>query len=221
MSIALLLPTRGRPNGLRRAISTAVNTAADPDSLSFMFRTDDDDVPAAEIIQHESVPSILYREFRGPRLGYARLFEIYNQLALAAHGDRVLLWNDDIEMVTPHWDALLNDSTRPEVQCLRRNIYEVADNTISCIDKRIVAALGGVSRHTYTDTWIGDVAAAAGVLRFRNDVAFVHHHPLHDQTHAEGVDDLRRSGQHERYKALADERAADVAKLKEMLAGLP
>lgn len=227
IDISILLPTRGRTHRLASAIGTLVDRAADRSRLELMVRIDNDDEASIRYFDSLAFTNLwkvgAQQINSGPRVGYARLFELYNDMALKARGRFVLLWNDDTDMVTEEWDRKLIvavERYRPLVQFLRRDIYEQADTTLPFIDKRIVEALGGISRHMYTDTWIGEVAAAAGVLLWRNDVAYAHHWPQQDATMREGVEAIRQSGQHERFKAMKAEKEDDARKIRELLESL-
>lgn len=225
IDVSILLPTRGRVHLLPRAIESVREKSCNPKRLELCICYDNDDQATIAFVD-ELVASMMtgtgpfgaIQIFSGPRLGYARVFEHYNEMARAALGKFVLLWNDDAEMVTTGWDELLMRSHRPEVQFLRRNIYDKADTTLPFIDKRIVDALGGISRHMYTDTWIAEVADRAGVIRMRDDVVYAHHWPQQDATMREGLESIRKSGQHETFKAMTPEKDEDARKICELLA---
>lgn len=225
--VSVLLPTRCRPNGLKLAVESLVRTAAHPDRMEILLATDDDDLEAKHFVENICIltnpgVNIEVREWRGPRRGYARVYQHYNEMAVAAAGKHVLLWNDDTEMLTPEWDAALTryDGGLPYVQFLRRDIYAIADTTFPFIDKRIVDALGGISRHMYTDTWIGEVAELAYVRMFRNDVVFTHHWPQQDAVFKEGLEAVRQSGQHEVFKMMKAEKEDDANKIRALVSKL-
>ena len=190
-AISILLPTRGRLVPLDDSLTSLRDLAADPDSLEVVARYDDDD-PATG----DALPSIL-RQWKAPiilggeRWGYKRGHDYYNQVAAAATGDLLMLWNDDAIMLTRHWDVLLREALPFSVQFLRRDIFEQADITFPVIGRPVHRALGHLSLNAHVDLWLGEISfgdgeihdgrPGAGIGRFRNDIE-IHHYRLNDQT---------------------------------------
>jgi hypothetical protein len=212
-TISVLLPTRGRPSGLHAALTTLLEHAAHPEDLEVLVRGDDDDRASVRpsAAAYFGSASLSF----GARLGYARMHDYYNELAARARGRLLFVWNDDTEMLTPRWDEmLLAAATTPLVQFMRVEHKGVADTTFPVVDRRIFEAVGRLANHCYVDTWLDRVSAAAGVQHLRNDIVF-RHHRLSDQTAQDNRDAI--SQEHARWFALDDERAADAAKIKELL----
>lgn len=210
VEISVLLPTRGRFQRLHRAIGSLYESALDTARIEVLLRTDDDQPHAATFFE---TPRFI--ELRGPRWGYGAMDRYYNELAAAAQGRLLFVWNDDTEMLTPKWDELLLTVTEPRVQFIRRDVCQTADDTFPVVDRRIYESVGRLSGHCYVDTWLSHVSRDAGVRYFRNDIVF-HHHRLNDQTQTDNVAALQ--GEHERFGQLLDERAKDAAKIRELLA---
>lgn len=230
IDISILLPTRGRAHRLESAIGSLLAKAAYPSKLELMLWHDNDDEPTinfadqfiARMLDESPRPCGALWNHCGKRIGYSRLFAAYNEMALRASGRFVLLWNDDTDMVADEWDRLLIGRAEatphiPLVQFLRRDCYQQADTTLPFIDKRIVDELQGISKHMYTDTWIGEVAAMSETLVWRNDVPYAHHWPMQDATMREGVEDIRKSGEHETFKARVGERQEEAKKVRALV----
>lgn len=219
--ISILLPTRARPVGLRKAVATLYALAAEPAELELLVAYDDDDKLTQQVVVDAG-----WREtkgvslFSGPRLGYGAMHEYYGMLASHAKGDLLFVWNDDTEMITKHWDKLLLDgaAAEPFVQFIRRDIMEHADTTFPVIDRRIYNCLGYLAQHCYVDQWLGDITIASGTCLYRNDIVF-HHHRLIDQTEADNrAACAGASGEesHRKWVALLGEREADIEKLRKL-----
>ncbi|MEP7181802.1 MAG: hypothetical protein ABI886_06425 [Betaproteobacteria bacterium] len=100
--IALLLPTRGRPESLRRAVESIGATAARPDDVVVVIGVDDDDGQTLELAAHY-LPRVPVLWSRGPR--ELTLGRLWNRLAAEDHGGDVLAMAvDDYVMATPGWD---------------------------------------------------------------------------------------------------------------------
>jgi hypothetical protein len=100
--IALLLPSRRRPQSLRRAIESIGATAARPEDVVAVVGVDDDDDETLELAARFRPPvPVLWS--RGPR--ELTLGRLWNRLAAADHGCDVLaMCCDDYTMETPGWD---------------------------------------------------------------------------------------------------------------------
>ena len=102
MDISVLLPTRNRPQLLRRSIDSLLDCADEPDSVEILLAVDTD----------ARVPL-----FRGQgqvwvapeRYGGTRMHEYYNHLAKLASGTWLMIWNDDALMLTEHWDSIVRE----------------------------------------------------------------------------------------------------------------
>lgn len=215
--ISVLLPTRGRPNGMRNALHTLHALASRPETIEYVLRTDDDDLSDSEIMSYAG--GLRLRRFRGKRLGYARMHDYYNGLARQARGDVLLNWNDDAEMVTPNWDHLITvgvDPKKPIVQFIRRDTLETADDTFPFTDRRIFQAVGRLSGHCNCDTWLSYVARDAGVRVFRNDIVF-HHHRLDDQLMIDNQAAVKIEHPKFDLPEMVAERAIDTKKITQLL----
>jgi hypothetical protein len=93
--ISVLIPTRSRPEKLRRCIESIVSTAANPDRIELVVRMDDDDDQSetwSDGVDRRGAEALL---IVGPRIGHARHGEMYWELAQAARGRWLWIMNDD------------------------------------------------------------------------------------------------------------------------------
>jgi hypothetical protein len=179
--ISILLPARGRPESFARAVRPLFRLASDPDRVEVLARVDDDDPT-----DYESKPSEFgrYLVVRGPRLGYRRVFEHFNELAALSRGDWLLNWNDDAEMLTSGWDALMRQATPHSIQFLRRDILQHADTTFPLTGRSVYEAMGHIALQTHADDWLRVVAERSGTAIWRDDIVF-HHYRLSDESSRE------------------------------------
>lgn len=184
--VSMLLPARGRPDHLAASVGSLFALAKSPDEVEVLARLDDDDPDLEREVQvlsaHRNV-----RVFRGPRLGYAGMHEMYNRLAQIGRGEWLFLWNDDIEMLTGGWDALVREAPPYSVQFVRRDTTPTTDYTLPVLGRPLFEVLGHISKNAYCDAWISDVSGFAGTSVIRDDVVF-RHHRLSDATmHGQSV----------------------------------
>ena len=100
--IALLLPSRGRPASLRRAIESISATAAKPEQIVVVVGVDEDDRATIRLasVYEPGVPVLWSIGAREKTLG-----RLWNRLADVEHGCDVLaMLVDDYVMATSGWD---------------------------------------------------------------------------------------------------------------------
>lgn len=213
--ISILLPARGRPEGIKNAISSLLMLAKTPEYVEVLVRLDKDDPQLNTILQVlNKFPCVNHDDIiigdRGK--GYRDVFHYYNRLASMCRGDRMINWNDDVQMLTQHWDSLLNDCPPHSIQFMRRDILEHADTTFPVTGRSVYKAMGRLAGQVHADDWLGYVAKGAEVAVFRDDVVF-HHDRLIDQT---SYDRDHGGYDTEGFNApeMVAERAKDIEKVK-------
>ncbi len=199
--VSVLIPTRARPNNLRRSIASLIDLAARPELVEILAGVDDDDqswkAVFEDVCTEEGVSACKFRGrvvsvFSGPRRGYQGLHYYYNKLAKISRGDYIALWNDDTEVLTPGWDDLLRDGPVFSVQNPRRDAKSTTDYTFPVMGRPIYEAMGHFSLNPYNDAYVSHVAFYTGTAVIRDDVVF-HHHCLQDAAAQEhGDDGIRR-----------------------------
>lgn len=103
---SLIVPTRGRPEQLRRFLDSVANTAAHPERIEVVLVVDEDD-PASLAVTHSRLN---VKHAIGPT---GRTMGELNSAGYAAStGDRVMLLNDDVIVRTRGWDATILDCLR-------------------------------------------------------------------------------------------------------------
>jgi hypothetical protein len=227
--ISILIPTRKRRDGFIRAMHSGIETAVDPLSLEFVAYVDDDDDSYREIAKHYD-PMVKLVFVKGPRIV---LSNMWNKCAEAAHGDILMLGNDDIVFRTHGWDQ----QVVTEIAKFQDRIVMVHGNDGS--GSGMPSGTGGFGTHPFiterwveilryftppffssdfADTWINELANGIGRRRY---VPFTieHMHPLfgkaeidqttRDRRKRHAADDVERL-----YQDLASLRQSDIEKLK-------
>ena len=167
--ISLLLATRKRPEMLKRSLFSLIDNATDPSRIEMMLGFDDDDQETVEWAQENILPEldargVEYVIMSFERLGYIRLNEYYNELALNADGDWLLFWGDDAIMETQGWDdrILDHDGQFHVLRVKTHNEHPLAIFPI--VPKEWVELFGYFSPHSLNDNWISQVAYMANRL---------------------------------------------------------
>lgn len=100
--IALLIPTRRRPDRLNRALCSIQGLAAHPDRVVAVVGVDDDDTETLDS-RWPSLPDLEIRRIVGPRM--LTLGHLWNKLARHGEDCHILAMStDDVVMVDRGWD---------------------------------------------------------------------------------------------------------------------
>ena len=181
-AFSLIVPTRGRPEQLRRFLASVAGTASRPDRIEVVLVVDDDDLASAAV--EES--GLAVRRVVGPP---GRTMGALNSAGYAASaGDAVMLLNDDVVVRTRGWDATA-------LACFRRFpdpfvLVHVNDTlirhhlcTFPLVSRAFCELAGGICPTAYRRYRIDDhiedafnLLAALGVRRtvYLPDVVFEH-----------------------------------------------
>lgn len=192
--ISVLLPSRGRPQSLIDSIGSLRAMADDPDRLELLVAADPDDPDTAAAARASRAHCWTAPE----RYGYHRLHEYVNRLARQASGQWLLLWNDDARMLTTGWDTVAEQAP-PGVLWPSHNDSPLL-NIFPIAHRSIIEAIGHVSLSPHCDSWLQDVATAAGahhripvgILHDRHDLTGGHD----DQTWREAQAGYRTTDYH-------------------------
>jgi len=160
VTITALVPSRGRPDGLRESLESLFGRAAEPADVEVLVAVDPDDVgtysgfPADGRVRLTVTPG---------RYGYRRIHDYYNELAAAASGDWLLIWNDDALMRTPGWDRVIAAQEPAVLWPLANHHRELC--LFPAWPRSWTAATGHVSLCFNADTWMQEVGKQLGCLR--------------------------------------------------------
>jgi len=193
--ISALLPTRGRPDSLRRSIESLVARADYPHRLEIAVALDPDDPYADAAREVVMATKASFLVWTAPeRYGYSQLHRYFNALAKAAAGDWLLLWNDDAVMTSDGWDTAIENLPShvivADCWCPPHSPWLI---TFPAVRRWAVEALGEFSAHTcHCDTYYEIIGRAlsggteqvmgATVFHDRNDLTGGHN----DTTWREG-----------------------------------
>lgn len=165
--ISVLLPSRGRPESLIDSIGSLRVMADDAPTVEVLVAADPDDPDTVKASLKARARCWVAPE----RYGYHRLHEYVNELARQAAGEWLLLWNDDARMLTQGWDTRAREG-RPGVLWPAHNGSPFL-NVFPIVHTTLVEAWGHFSLSPHCDSWVQDVADAAGA-HHRIDVEVRH-----------------------------------------------
>lgn len=176
--IAVLLPTRGRTHALDRSVQSLVNLVHDLDSIQIMLGFDQDDVTGIEHFQTELQPwldhnNVHYTAMTFEPMGYIRLNEYVNTLALNSSADWLVFWNDDAVMHTQDWDRIIADHTGEFKILAFRTHNDHPYSIFPIVPREWLDLLGHLSPHQISDAWISQQAYCVDILE-RIDVHVEH-----------------------------------------------
>lgn len=225
--ISILLPSRQRPENVRRMVKSALKTAKNPDDIEIIVRLDEDDPTAKELMNNPPKNAQL---FTGPRVV---LSEMWNECYERSNGDILMHAGDDIVFRTDGWDVAVIQTFEQYPD----HIVFVFGNddsphngnfgTHGFIHRKWAETVGyfvpPYFSSDFNDTWLNDVAKAIG--RHQHiQILTEHMHPDFgkgelDQTHKDRIVRHKRDNVASIYESKAGEREEDAKKLQAVING--
>ena len=227
MNISLIVPTRNRPEQLRKLITSAYETASDPDNVEFCFYIDNDDTVSEEVILSFNNKNIKY--MIGERYILASLWNDAFELATSD-----IFWhgNDDIIFRTPGWDKAVLEAFETYDDKIVF-VYPASGNpnqksgTHGFLHRNWVNTVEYFMPPFFSsdgcDGWINEVALVLNRIVFLPNVLIEHMHytvgkAAMDTTYAERIANGKLDNIGHLYEELRPERRDNIRKLKEFIA---
>lgn len=229
--IAVVLPTRNRPNSLKRFINSLFDTCSNKENIFIYLYIDDDDTVTESCLKELSVnyPSKIF-SLVGPRI---IMSDMVNKLLPHIKEDIFFLGGDDLIIRTKDWDLkIINKFHTIEDKIallygddltLTRGMESFATHPI--LHRKWVDCLGYLAppyfSSDYADTWLNEIADKLG-RKFKIDIINEHMHwtfnkaPL-DQTYLECRKRFMKDNPPDIYKSLLGLREKDYNKLKNLI----
>ena len=185
MRISTLMPSRNRPENLRRIFDSALQTVYSKDLFEFCIRLDDDDVLSDSIIQQYKHD--LYIRVVWGKGGLDNWGTYWNDAWKIASGEIYGMIGDDFIYRTPGWDIAIRDEFQKRQD---RILFVFGDDkfqkgalgTHGFIHKKWTDTLGYYAPMQFKsychDHWIDDIASKIGRKVYRPDLVFEHMHHL-------------------------------------------
>ena len=183
-SLAVIVPTRGRPGSAARLTQAFTDTGALDAVPVFVVDHDDPELPGyRKLLDTGKIPRLLVPGYGGPggmcqALNYAarRYAELY---------EAVGFMGDDHLPRTAGWDARVLDeldALEPRVVYGNDLLQGAALPTAVFLPGRVVQAMGYMAppslRHLYLDNFWKALGERLGGLRYLDDVVIEHLHPI-------------------------------------------
>lgn len=182
--ISILCPTRGRPEGCRQMVESALETADNPDNIEVCIYVDLDD-PRLENGYRQWVENWFTNQLIaifGEPIGVGRS---WNRLLKSCSGDLIMMGNDDQRFVTGGWDTKLDDIVGEypdEIFCawFEDGIQHGNHCAFPIVSRKWTDTLGFFTPECFRffchDTYIWQIGLAIGRCRYIPDVLVRHEH---------------------------------------------
>lgn len=230
--ISILTPTRGRPDNITRLITSALDTARQPNLIEFVFYVDSDDPMSDNAIERASIAGARTMTIVGERIV---LSEMWNACAREAHADIMMHCGDDIVFRSNNWDEhVLGEFEKyPDKIVLVHGRDGYQDRRLATHGFRHRNWVNVVGDFVppyfssdYNDTWVTEVADALGRRSYLESIYTEHMHPVvgkgpQDQTHQERLERHARDNPGKLYGELANVRQEEVRLLQRFIDAHP
>lgn len=173
----LLVPTRGRPENLRRFLAACLDTGV---STPIVCRLDKDDgrLPEYRSCLDWAQKAIDVRHVTGAPLGFGgkinHLFRLYPDASFYA------CMQDDVVPLTPLWDTILAEACKGGIAYPDDGLQRENLPTNPFIDGGLARRMGFLAMpmcwHWFIDNAWKDIGHAVGHLRYVPDVLIEHRH---------------------------------------------
>ena len=194
ISISVLLPTRGRTTALETSLITLIEHASCPDRVQILLGFDQDDTASQDYFVETIKPKLdkLNTNFTAmifEPMGYIRLNEYVNKLALHASGEWLMFWNDDAIMESSGWDDKIRN-WNGKFKVLRMPTHNFHPYAIFPIVPKLWYDLFGyLSDHQISDAWISQIGYMVDIMQ---DIDVKVTHDRHDLTGNNGDETFHR-----------------------------
>lgn len=185
--VSCLIPSRGNPKALRRAVESLIGNARNPSQVEVILKIDDGDGDTRREVDNLrfTYPTVDIDVVCTPRgRGYFDIHNWLNMMAARSHGDWLFILNDDSVMETQYWDELLCYCT---VETCWHNcpqdvflLWVNIPNRPGAIDffllrRKVFEMTGQVCGSPYGDAWVKQImellgcTATAGILTMQHE----------------------------------------------------
>ena len=223
--ISILLPSRGRPNNLRRLLQSIQDTADIPVEIEVIVRLDSDDSSYYEY--GDITEDFNVYLFPGPRTVLSRC---WNECFQVSTGDILMHCGDDIVFRTAGWDTIVKqtfDEYSDKIVFVYGNdgLQGREFGTHGFIHRKWVEAVGYFVPpyfvSDFNDTWLNEVAKLIGRHRwidiYTEHLHFINNKAEIDQTHRDRIERHERENPAALYETLFSERVRDAGKLQQVM----
>lgn len=218
--ISLILPTRKRPDNIRRFVTSALETAKNPKNIEFCFYIDNDDEASKQVLEE-----LKCKYVQGERIV---LSQMWNEAYKLATGDILGHMGDDIIFRSKDWDEYLENTFKKFDD---RILFAFGDDgywhsgfgTHGFIHRNWVETIGyfvpPYFSSDFNDTWLNDVAKGIERWVYIPEIYTEHMHYIFqksakDETYQEREDRGARDNVMVMYMNKLPERENDIKKLK-------
>ncbi len=161
-----------------------IELAANPSRVQIMFGFDNDDDIGTKHFEQELQPwlddqGINYTAMSFSPLGYIRLNEYVNELALNSDASWLVFWNDDAVMETQDWDKEIIKHEGEFKLLAFHTHHDHPYSIFPIVPRKWLDLLGYLSPHQISDAWLSQQAYMLDIWeRIEVDVL----HDRHDLT---------------------------------------
>jgi len=191
MNISFLLPTRNRPEKLKKLLLSLKETCNNINNYEVVLVFDNDDT--AHINEFNNLnKNFNYQTIIMNRVGYDNLHIYYNEACKIAKGNWLWPWNDDCsEMLSKDWDLIVEEYNNKFCILNPWNTrscdsgYLQSHTMFPVVPKKYVELLGHLSPWNHYDTYTERVVSGLNLLI--NEFRIVHTHDREEDETTKGV----------------------------------
>jgi hypothetical protein len=181
--ISVLLPTRKRTKSVEKSVRSLLDLATDPTRIQIAIAYDNDDFESHKYFTGSEWKAFIesygagHGVFECEPWGYEYLEKYYNLMAVHTSSDWLLVWNDDVVMLSQGWDQALWEIKdfigMVHMDCNTKIRWPVPGSTLFPIVPRAwVDFFGCITGGPCLDSWIAEICHSAGTAKSINANVF-------------------------------------------------
>ena len=223
--ISLLLPTRERPESMRKVWKSAIDTADHSKFIEICFYIDEDDIISINEANAMASKCKRVKYKVGPRIVLA---QCWNECYKISNGEILMQCGDDIIFRSKHWDTIVRNMFRKHED---RIMFVHGDDgvkrdinygTHGFLHRNWVKVVGyfvpPFFSSDYTDTWINEMSKYLGRHYYVKDIYTEHMHftlgkAEIDQNTKDRLERHKNDKVEKKYAQTRPQRIADATKL--------
>lgn len=189
MKIAILCPTRERPDRRKNFHNSVMSLSDNPDQVSVYYYIDNDD-PELERYKTQKMFPGAYNLIGEPK-SVSISWNTIAEAAISRGAEVLIMGNDDVTYLTKGWDTILINKIRSfpdKIYCawFKDNINNENHCAFPVVSVEWVKCLGyftpGIFKFGYNDTWVFDIAKKINREFYIPEIEISHVH-IRDNTY--------------------------------------
>ena len=193
--VSILIPVGFAYDGIKECLESLIKNTKDFQRIEVLIKLDQGDKKNLEIVQsfQDRLPiKIVIMDGRG---GYADLHLYTNTLAKSAQGEFIWWWSDEVRILTPDWDEIIEKECISQIGGLAKfdfDVKPVGGAKYPMLSHKWIEITGRWCNHPSIDSWVNTVAEKAGIYSIQLSIVIEDQNTLIESGIVQKIDQRKR-----------------------------